>query len=365
MGYIKQIDYIRAVAIFCVFITHWSSPDSVLNNISTTISGPFIFFTISGFLITRILITERTKAEVSGNSNTVIFKNFFIRRALRIFPAYYLTIAIVYFLSEDSKESYLSYLTFTTNFFQNHNQKWGPLPHFWSMAVEEQFYLFWPAIILFIPKKLLLPNILFFIFLGIISQVIFPYNDFSLTLPYTCFDALGLGALLSWILIFKANLIPQVFKVLTLMVVVSVGLIITEKFTVSYLHIFHRTFISIITTWVLLFFIINRENGTNKPPGKLDKVLGIIGKISYGIFLYHIPLIEHSYKVLTPLNTFLLLPDAVKNSRFFYVLENSIILFILSWISWKFFEVPISGLKKYFKRAKPEVLPDNSSKPFK
>jgi peptidoglycan/LPS O-acetylase OafA/YrhL len=356
MGYIKQIDFLRAIAIFCVVITHWSSADSVFYYISTTVSGPFIFFTISGFLITKILITERTKAEVSGSSNSFIFKNFFIRRALRIFPAYYLTIFIVYFLNNDPISSYYSYLTFTTNFYQNHTQQWGLLPHLWSMAVEEQFYLFWPAIILLIPKKLLLPNILLFIFIGIISRFIFPYNDFSLTLPYTCFDALGLGALLSWILVFRVDLIPKVFKLLTLMAVVSVVLIIIGKLGILYTDVFHRTFISIITTWALLLFIINRENLTNRYTEKVDKVLGLIGKISYGIFLYHIPIIEHSHKVLTPLNTFLLLPDVIKHSRSFFLLENLIILLVLSLVSWKFFELPISKLKKYFKDPKLKVV---------
>ena len=353
MGYIRQIDLLRAFAILCVVITHWSVPGSSWYKISTTISGPFIFFTISGFLITRILISDREKAEGSGEPKMKVFKNFFIRRALRIFPAYYLTIFIVYFLSTEPFSQYYSYLTYTTNFHQNATQSWGVLPHLWTMAVEEQFYLFWPLIILFTPKKFLLPTILAFIVVGIGSRCILPQDDFSFTLPFACFDALGLGALLAWVLKCNAGSIPKVFKALSLLAVLSIVLLFISALHVYDLYVLHRTFIGLVTTWVLLFFVMNRDFFTGKYTVALSRVLELIGKMSYGIFLFHIPLIGHSYKVLGPLNE-LLLPGRIRNSPSILLVENFILLVLLSWLSWKFLELPIANLKRYFKTGKPK-----------
>ena len=354
MGYIKQIDFLRALAILPVVTTHWSSPHSIFYKISTAISGPFIFFTISGFLITGILIRDRTVAEDSGKSKLEVFKNFFFRRALRIFPAYYLTIAIVYLLNADPISHYYSYLTYTTNFHQNATQSWGILPHLWTMAVEEQFYLFWPLIILFVPKKLLLPTLLLFIMMGIGTRFMFPGNDFAMTLPYTCFDALGLGALLSWFQKFRSAYLPKLFRVLTLLAIVISGLLVWSSFNHPDLSVFQRTFVGIITTWALLFFIVKRDYLSSRYTTGLESVLSLIGKISYGIFLFHIPLIEHSNKVLDPINN--LLPGSLRNSPSLYLLENFLLLIGLSWLSWKFFELPISNFKKYFKSGKEKMM---------
>ncbi|MES2890589.1 MAG: acyltransferase [Bacteroidota bacterium] len=353
MGYIKQIDFLRAVAILAVVTTHWSSPHSLFYEISTAISGPFIFFTISGFLITRILISERLLAEVSHQNKLTVFKNFFIRRGLRIFAIYYLAIIIVHFLNQDNLSNYYSYLTYTTNFHQNATQSWGVLPHLWTMAVEEQFYIFWPFIILFIPQKLLLPTIVLFILIGIGSRVILETNDFAFTLPYTCFDALGLGALLAWFQLFKFNYLPKLFKLLGICAIASTGCLIWSIGHQAHLYIFHRTFIAIVTSWTLLFFIVRRNYLTSKYTTGLENTLSFIGKISYGIFLFHIPLIEHSNKILGPVNKLIL---GNHQSNTIFLLENFMLLILISWLSWKFFELPISNLKRYFKTEKAPAL---------
>jgi peptidoglycan/LPS O-acetylase OafA/YrhL len=78
MIYVKQLDTIRAFAILSVVTTHWSSSNSIYYKISATISAPFIFFTLSGFLITRILFSERLYAEQFALKKSKVFKNFFI-----------------------------------------------------------------------------------------------------------------------------------------------------------------------------------------------------------------------------------------------------------------------------------------------
>jgi peptidoglycan/LPS O-acetylase OafA/YrhL len=101
-----------------------------------------IFFVISGFFITRLLLRERAK------TGRISFKNFYMRRALRIFPVYYLTVFACYFIFKLGPAETLSLLTYTFNFYHPLHAVPNPLEHTWSLSVEEQFYFFWPMLIL-------------------------------------------------------------------------------------------------------------------------------------------------------------------------------------------------------------------------
>lgn len=121
--------------------------------------GVDLFFVLSGFLITRILLQSQ------GTSN--YFSRFYYRRSLRIFPLYFLTLAVLLvvlpklhsgeatFIEAIEKQSYL--WTYTTNLKMSWDNAWGfgYLDHFWSLAVEEQFYLVWPLVIFMAPTRVL------------------------------------------------------------------------------------------------------------------------------------------------------------------------------------------------------------------
>lgn len=104
--------------------------------------GVRIFFVISGFIITYLLLQEFNR---NGSIN---LRNFYIRRALRILPVYYVYILVVFLLQKftpwhQSLSAWIANLTFTTNFF---GSSWTT-GHLWSIAVEEQFYLLWPCLL--------------------------------------------------------------------------------------------------------------------------------------------------------------------------------------------------------------------------
>jgi peptidoglycan/LPS O-acetylase OafA/YrhL len=103
-----------------------------------------IFFVISGFFITRLLLRERAK------TGRISFKDFYMRRALRIFPVYYLTIFACYFIFRLGPADTLSLLSYTFNFYHPLHAAPNPLEHTWSLSVEEQFYFFWPLLILIV-----------------------------------------------------------------------------------------------------------------------------------------------------------------------------------------------------------------------
>jgi peptidoglycan/LPS O-acetylase OafA/YrhL len=104
-----------------------------------------IFFVMSGFFITRLLLRERAK------TGRISFKDFYIRRALRIFPVYYLTVFVCLFLFSFDRADTISLLSYTFNFYHPLHPTPNPLEHTWSLSVEEQFYFFWPLLILLVP----------------------------------------------------------------------------------------------------------------------------------------------------------------------------------------------------------------------
>ena len=157
MKYIKGLDTVRALAVLVVIVSHWGFPVvlgpkfyAVLNNIiGFGRFGLIIFFVLSGFLITSILLHEKEKYEDKPKFDSL--KKFFIRRVLRIFPIYYILLFIM-FLTNDPyiRDHIWYYLGYSSNLLRETDKV---LPHFWSLAVEEQFYLIWPWIILFANKK--------------------------------------------------------------------------------------------------------------------------------------------------------------------------------------------------------------------
>lgn len=106
-----------------------------------------IFFVISGFFITRLLLRERAK------TGRISFKDFYMRRALRIFPVYYLTVIACLFIFKFSTADTISLLSYTFNFYHPLHPVPNPLEHTWSLSVEEQFYFFWPLLILLVPPR--------------------------------------------------------------------------------------------------------------------------------------------------------------------------------------------------------------------
>ena len=167
-AHIQALDGVRGLAILSVFLYHaW--PDlshewrggATLNMLAS--AGPFgvdLFFVLSGFLITGILLDAREGRRY--------FRNFYARRALRLFPVYYLYLLVVAFALpifhraiHTSMPDYSGPWWWYVLYFCNWKPNWGwgdPwLGHIWSLAVEEQFYLVWPTVVLLAGRKRLWP----------------------------------------------------------------------------------------------------------------------------------------------------------------------------------------------------------------
>ena len=149
-GRLASLDGLRAVSILLVLWSHLCKtanfPPMPRVVLSLGDFGVRVFFVISGYLITTLLLGEQAK------TGTISLKGFYVRRVYRIFPAFYAFIAVVAVLSgagviELRPGDLLHAVTFTMN---HHQERSWWVGHLWSLSVEEQFYLIWPALLLFL-----------------------------------------------------------------------------------------------------------------------------------------------------------------------------------------------------------------------
>ena len=355
MKYIKQLDSLRAIAVILVIIHHWISQFHIINKTPNGAIGVNIFFVLSGYLISRILFQHREMAAMIAVGKSTVLKNFYVRRTLRIFPIYYLTIFILLIFQESTgttiKSAFPYFLTYTSNFYFFKIQYWdGLLSHLWTLAVEEQFYLLWPWLMLFVNKKYLPHVIIGFILIGVISQYILMDVNMSVILTYTCFDAFGFGALLAWLITYNSNALPQFYKWLSYAAILCVLLFFFGLFAYILLAPL-RTIVSIITLWLIAYIILHQENDKLKINALLsNRMLVFLGKISYGIYLYHhiIPRMLNLNIINKYFNP--LLPDVLYKDNWnkLFFIENAILLLVISWLSYVLIEKRFLSLKKWF-----------------
>ncbi len=149
-AYLPQLDGLRAVAILMVFVHHAYA-------VSLLWSGVDLFFILSGYLITNILLRD---SERMGFGR--LLGHFYLRRAQRILPAYFVCLALIaFFTTQDWARLWPFYAFFLQNLpYAFHWIGFSPLIPLWSLAVEQHFYLFWPFLVYFLPRRALAPCML-------------------------------------------------------------------------------------------------------------------------------------------------------------------------------------------------------------
>lgn len=348
MKHIRQLDAVRAIAVLLVLVWHGFPYDHLINRVPNGPIGVNMFFVLSGFLISRILMSDKVKAEQEGISRFLVFKNFFFRRALRIFPIYYLLIFVLWIINGyagSNIEANIGYfLTYTSNFYFFKIQNWdGVLSHTWSLSIEEQFYLVWPWVILFINKKYLLPVIGIIISIGIVTQYVVT-TKFGEYLPYACLDAFGAGAFLAWIMVFQPFALSRVYPVLAKLSIVAFLVLCFEIATGNWNIVPVRTLVAVMTAWIIAY-ILYKPTAHYGPFSWVlnNKALIFLGKISYGIYLYHPIIPNYTVDFLVRINQ--TIPWI--GNHLLFIEQNSLIV-LTAWLSWRLIEQPILSLKKFF-----------------
>lgn len=352
------LDELRAIAALLVYFHHveqFKREEKYSNLMSSLWLGDFIrnigqnavimFFVLSGFLITYLLIKEK---ERTGSIN---IKAFYFRRILRIWPLYYIVLIIgfviipllskldyfqnqSYFLALVSKLDYNSlpmYLLFLSNIAPRFYNWVAGVSQTWSVSIEEQFYIIWPhiikwgttylriivyAAILIFSKYLLIYFLEIYFYSSIVRKVLV-----SITIEYMF---VGTIVAVTYVKYNQTNFFKKIFSNKLLFAIFSLGLIYLLFFIAKC-----EWLISFFIGLIILFLI------TVKPKNKL---LGWFGKISYGIYMYHPFLLFVSFSICKHLF------DDVSFGLMFYIMTFFSTI-LISFLSYKYIEMPILKFK--------------------
>jgi peptidoglycan/LPS O-acetylase OafA/YrhL len=345
----KQLDGIRGIAILLVVVFHYFG--GYTGWFGFMWSGVDLFFVLSGFLITGILLEARQR---NG-----YFKKFYARRILRIFPVYFITLLLFYTYvnlptgtHEAMQREYNTmagwFFTYTQNFayikfghpVQNH------LQHTWSLAIEEQFYLFWPLLLYCCNRKYVLTLAVGVAIAAVIFRILLTLSSAKHALtfyhPFARFDSFMCGAIL--VILFKyhaACLRKNVFAVIFFLSLA--GLLYgfyaygISKDTMFMKYAGYSLLAVHFSTWIYFAFSARHQ--------WLSVILtfGVLrffGKISYGLYLFHwIILVAFEKKFQTALQ----LPGHITSIFLCLLLSIS-----LAAGSYYFIEMKFLNLKKRF-----------------
>ncbi len=360
LKHIKGLDTLRAFAVLFVLIQHWGPAFGAHHPTLQFLqcffvpdggAGVHMFFVLSGFLITGILL--KAKEEAHGSSRIGVIKNFFIRRALRIFPIYYILIIILYFCYPDIKENITYFLTYTSNILSYRTNSWNSASHTWTLAVEEQFYLCWPWLILFINNKYLKYVFAGAIAVGIISTYLIQGVRGPL-LVFNSIDAFGIGAWYAYARLNEQRTLrsEKIIKIVTpvCLLLYFYWKAVLYAGTPLYAPFLIKTVDSILTIWLIMRIVNNRSQLVKKYVLE-NRFLNFIGKISYCLYLIHIyiPLFNPTIRTWV-LNTMPHNPvTGIIADRFFLYFLDLVIVCTIALLSYYLIEQPILRLKKLFK----------------
>lgn len=359
--YFPNLNGLRFLAAFIVLLSHIdmvnsTNPDRFFftRNFQSGQLGVILFFTLSGFLITYLLLAEEKK------TTSISIKNFYIRRILRIWPLYYFLILVVFLIfrhvssefpiSEEafSLKSLILYILILPNVVVKGLDYASPLGHTWSIGVEEQFYLIWPVLMKYIKKRqtlligviagyliikfALLPLLLDITghprYLYVFSRV---WNAFSI-------DCMAIGGLFAIWYFNKEKALKYLYNpVLNWCLIAFISINFFTDFYIPYLNdeVF-SVFFGIL--------ILNLATNPNPVVNLENKVLNYLGKISYGLYMYHMIAIIVTLKIIDYLG--------VRNIWGLQVLISLGLTVLMSALSYALLEERFIRLKQKFSKIK-------------
>lgn len=311
IGRFPSLDGLRAISIIIVIFSHLVLNKYIPFHFLTDVKllmpftllftdggfGVNVFFVISGFLITSLLLKEELNGKIS-------LKNFYIRRTIRIFPAYYFLLFVYFILClfniiQISQASWLSSLTYTKYFFPNYD---FVTDHFWSLSVEEHFYLLWPlvfiggskfrkwSLVLMVALVPLLKIYSHFYTLNIYGHDLFHKNSIFFRV-----DSIALGCLVaiyiskiieklqsSFLLVFRISIISLILMRFVPKLAMKFG--VEDLYILDVFFNSTSTISNVLIVAIMLYSIFGPHKGwfnfLNNP------IVKYIGVLSYSLYLY-------------------------------------------------------------------------------
>lgn len=360
--YFKNLDILRFLAAYMIVLLHaffgWKShfgqPGFIMSSVTPEGLGKLedvfdnfsfgvdIFFIISGFLITYLLLAEHEK------TGKVDVLKFYIRRAFRIWPLYFLMLLIgpllTYFYAEQNP-GYLYHFFFAGNFDLMYNgTKSVATDHLWSICIEEHFYIVCPLLVAFIPIKRLPEVLLFIVFIcllfrGYVAAFKPDYGNTIYVHTLSRIDVLALGSLFGYL---------YYHKKVTFNHSLAIRLMIYATFIFVFLNVSYNDATSFFYATVKKYFFVFAVaywmgNFLFHPHAilkiKKPNIFHTFGKVTYGIYMFNPVII---YLVLKTFSKF-----SFQNYAVFLVLVH-LVLALACYLSYRFFEQPFLALKEKY-----------------
>jgi peptidoglycan/LPS O-acetylase OafA/YrhL len=350
--FLPSLDGWRAIAIILVILSHmWASDggEAVAGNLGHFANqgdlGVRIFFVISGFLITLLLLRENLEF------GSISLRKFYARRVLRIFPVYFGFLAVlgsftVAGLYHDQASSWIGSLTFTRNVVGQGRSATG---HLWSLAVEEQFYLLWPITMTWFglagrPRRavLLLATITILALLarlipcGNTGVVCLRVLGVKSTIKYA--DCLAVGCMAAYFFAYKPDFLPK--AQIIFFAAISALVISTVHYPASGLDRSLIILLQAVLTAICLITSITAKPLVFYPLLNCSFVVGL-GILSYSLYIWHMLFLSHY------------MGDNFVGGTLYNWKIWPVAALITAVISYVFFERPITRLRQLFKPMKP------------
>lgn len=352
--YLSGLNGLRSLAAGGVLVVHLNNVmrDHRLPVFELIYGGEYavtVFFVLSGFLITFLLLKEKK------STGTVSIGKFYLRRVLRIWPLYFTYLGIALLFNFVSGKEYdhgllVFYFLIAANFLNSFQLYIPTIPHLWSIGVEEQFYLMWPWFIRLFRKPIyfLIGFLLLFSLLKLVLRFwlggVHPAYGFLLT---TRFDCMAIGGIGAWL--FSNGIPKMVQKWLFLIPVQILCWLVLGAALFDHFHLW--TLMDHTIAGVLSVIVILNLVGNPKPLFRLEnRFWRYIGGISFGIYIWH-PVLQSANALLLP---FLPLPDVGKIVFMIVAVVSETIL--LSHLSMKFLEGPFLRLKDRYGMVKAKMV---------
>lgn len=340
-----QLDGLRAIAVALVLYAHLlSTNDSYWGHI-----GVRLFFVLSGFLITRLLLEARAATEFEVRP---ALGAFYIRRALRIFPPYFAMLGFVWLAGlEQSRSVLVWHALYASNFWYALQDDWSPwvLCHTWTLAIEEQFYLLWPLVVILAPRQWIGRICIGVIVFSLAYRFYWPFTGSPSVardvLPPASMDALGAGALLA---VYRSKATGWPGWIRQSWVPLAAAFIVLLYFRPA-----QATPMQEWVRWIglevlplapLVMIVGLCSTGTKGFAGRLLELRPMLalGRVSYGVYVYHGAVLA----LIVGMQPWIPVNVSEQGLGRFLIAGSATLL--LASLSWFVFEKPINALKRYF-----------------